>query len=73
MDESILFITPAATNPKLTDDAKDTVFRVCGRDDKQGVVLADYLAKKYAGKKIAIAQDESAYGRGSCRCGEAKP
>ena len=64
MDENILFISPAATNPKLTDDAKDIVFRTCGRDDKQGIVIGDYLVKHYAGKKIAIAQDATAYGRG---------
>ena len=64
MEEGALFITPAATNPKLTDDAKDLVFRVCGRDDKQGAVDGQYILKHFAGKKIAIAQDQSAYGKG---------
>jgi branched-chain amino acid transport system substrate-binding protein len=64
MEEGALFITPAATNPKLTDEAKDVVFRVCGRDDRQGVVDAQYILKHFPGKKIAIAQDQSAYGRG---------
>ena len=64
MDEGALFISPAATNPKLTDDAKDLVFRTCGRDDKQGVVIGEYLATHFKDKKIAIAQDASAYGHG---------
>jgi branched-chain amino acid transport system substrate-binding protein len=64
MDEGVLFISPAATNPKLTDDAKDLIFRVCGRDDRQAVVLSDYMAKHFKGEKIAIAEDETAYGRG---------
>jgi len=64
MDEGMLLITPAATNPKLTDDAKDLIFRVCGRDDRQGKVDGAYIVKNFPGKKIAIAQDQSAYGRG---------
>jgi branched-chain amino acid transport system substrate-binding protein len=64
MDEGVLFITPAATNPRLTDDAKDVVFRVCGRDDRQGGVLGTYIAQHFRDKKIAIAQDQSAYGKG---------
>jgi len=64
MEEGMLYITPAATNPKLTDDGKDVIFRVCGRDDRQGVVDANYILKHFAGKKVAIAQDESAYGKG---------
>jgi branched-chain amino acid transport system substrate-binding protein len=64
MDEGALLITPAATNPKLTDEGKDTIFRVCGRDDKQGIVIGQYLMQHFHDKIIAIAQDESAYGRG---------
>jgi branched-chain amino acid transport system substrate-binding protein len=64
MDEGMLFITPASTNPKLTDEGKDVIFRVCGRDDRQGGVDGDYILKHFHDKKIAIAQDQSAYGRG---------
>lgn len=64
MEEGILLISPAATNPKYTDEAKDLIFRVCGRDDRQGVVLGEYLLKNFRSKKIAIVHDKSAYGRG---------
>lgn len=64
MDEGAVLITPAATNPKLTDEAKDVIFRVCGRDDRQGAVVGGYIAAHFKDKKIAIAQDKSAYGRG---------
>jgi len=64
MEEGAVFITPAATNPKLTDEGKDVVFRVCGRDDRQGEADGRYILQHFAGKKIAIAQDQSAYGRG---------
>jgi branched-chain amino acid transport system substrate-binding protein len=64
-EEGIVQISPASTNPKLTDErAGPNVFRVCGRDDQQGQVAGGYMAKKYAGKKIAILHDKTAYGKG---------
>lgn len=64
----ILQITPASTNPKLTDDAAAkgwaNIFRTCGRDDKQGVVAGDYIAERYRGKVVAVLDDKSAYGKG---------
>ena len=64
MDEGVLMITPGASNPKLTDEAKDLIFRTYGRDDREGAFLGQYLAKNFSGKKIAIVQDNSAYGLG---------
>ena len=63
-EEGILMITPASTNPKLTDEGGWNVARVCGRDDAQGKVAGDYIAKAYAGKKVAIIDDKGAYGKG---------
>ena len=63
-DEGVLMISPASTNPKLTDNGGWNVARVCGRDDAQGKVAGNYIAKAYAGKKIAIVDDKSAYGKG---------
>ena len=60
----ILMISPGSTNPKVTDQGRRNVFRVCGRDDKQGAVAGDYLADTYAGKRIAIINDGQAYGLG---------
>ena len=38
-EEDIVQISPASTNPKLTDErAGPNVYRVCGRDDQQGGV-----------------------------------
>jgi branched-chain amino acid transport system substrate-binding protein len=62
--EGILMISPASTNPKLTDEGGDNVFRVCGRDDKQGAVAGSYLAEAWGDKKIAILHDDSTYGKG---------
>ena len=63
-EEGILQITPASTNPKFTDEGGWNVARVCGRDDAQGRVAGAFLAKNYAGKKVAIVDDKSAYGKG---------
>lgn len=64
-EEGIIQISPASTNPKLTDErAGPNVFRVCGRDDQQGGVAGRYLATKFKGKRVAIIHDKTAYGKG---------
>jgi branched-chain amino acid transport system substrate-binding protein len=40
----VLQISPASTNPLLTEQGRDNVFRVIGRDDGQGIVAGNYLA-----------------------------
>ncbi len=66
--KGVLQITPASTNPKLTDDAAKSgwkhVHRVCGRDDAQGEVAGKWLATNFKGKKIAILHDNTPYGKG---------
>ena len=64
LDGNILQITPASTNPQFTERGMWNTFRVCGRDDQQGTVAGDYIAKHYKGKNIAILQDKSTYGKG---------
>jgi branched-chain amino acid transport system substrate-binding protein len=63
-DAGILMISNAATNPELTEQGFDTVFRVVGRDDQQGAIAGTYLAEHWGEKKIAILHDGQAYGKG---------
>lgn len=63
-EEGILQISPASTNPALTERGLDNVFRVCGRDDQQGTIAGNYLADKHAKAKIAIVHDKQAYSKG---------
>ncbi|HEX2943973.1 MAG TPA: branched-chain amino acid ABC transporter substrate-binding protein [Rhodopila sp.] len=63
-EEGIVQISPASTNPDYTDKGSWNTFRVCGRDDQQGKVAGDYLAKHFKNEKIAILNDNSAYGKG---------
>lgn len=63
-DGNVLQISPASTNPQLTERKLWNVARVCGRDDQQGTVAGQYIAKNFKGKNIAILNDKSTYGKG---------
>lgn len=63
-EEGILMISPSATSPTLTQQGFDNVFRTCAQDEWQGKVVADFIARKFAGKKIAVIDDKTAYGHG---------
>src|SRR5271166_1661904 len=63
-ENGILFITPSATNPKVTDRALWNAFRTCGRDDQQGKLWADLALGKLRDAKIAIVHDKTTYGQG---------
>jgi branched-chain amino acid transport system substrate-binding protein len=60
----ILMIEAGATNPRLTEDKNGHVFRVVGRDDRQGALAGDYLANRWSDSNIAIVHDGSAFGQG---------
>jgi len=63
-DAGIPMITPASTNPRLTEQGFKNVFRVVGRDDQQGRVAAKFIVKKLAARRIAILHDKTTYGQG---------
>jgi len=56
-------VSPANTNPKVTDRGYLEVSRIVGRDDVQGVVAASFANSK--GMKSAyVVHDKTAYGQG---------
>jgi branched-chain amino acid transport system substrate-binding protein len=57
-------ITPGSTNPQLTERGYSNVFRVCGRDDQQGKVGADYVSQVLKLKQVAVLHDKTTYGQG---------
>jgi branched-chain amino acid transport system substrate-binding protein len=63
-ENGMLQITPASTNPTVTERKMWNIFRVCGRDDQQGQVAGEYIVKHFKGKKIAIVHDKTTYGKG---------
>ena len=56
---NVLQISPGSTNPQFTERKLWNVARVCGRDDQQGAVAGEYLAKTFANKNIAILNDKT--------------
>jgi branched-chain amino acid transport system substrate-binding protein len=63
-ENGILEITPASTNPTVTERGLWNIFRTCGRDDQQGKVAGAYILKHFKGKKIAFVNDKTTYGKG---------
>src|SRR5207248_3526698 len=62
-ENGILEITPASTNPTVTERNLWNIFRTCGRDDQQGKVAGEYIVKHFKGKKIAVVHDKTTYGK----------
>src|SRR5579864_1101937 len=60
----IPMISGSATNPQLTEQGFKTIFRTVARDDQQGPAIAAYIANEMKLKKVAIADDATAYGEG---------
>jgi len=57
-------ISGSATNPKLTEQGFNNVFRTVGRDDQQGPAIASYLSAQYKPKTVAVIDDATSYGEG---------
>jgi branched-chain amino acid transport system substrate-binding protein len=57
-------ISPGSTNPQLTEKGYRGVFRVCGRDDQQGKVGADFVKTQLKLRKVAVIHDKTTYGQG---------
>jgi branched-chain amino acid transport system substrate-binding protein len=63
-EKKTLMITPGSASAKLTDEGGPNVFRVYGRDDRQGAMVGDYLAEHWTDREIAILNDGTTWGTG---------
>src|SRR5256886_1226759 len=61
---SLAMISPANTNPVVTDRGYPNVNRVCGRDDVQGVVGSEFASATMKAKSVYIIHDKTPYGQG---------
>ncbi len=63
-EAGVLTITPGSTNPQITERGMQSMFRMCGRDDQQGVVAANYILDVLKAKRVAVIHDKDTYGQG---------
>lgn len=63
-DTNLVMVSPANTNPRITDRGYLNVDRVCGRDDVQGPVGAEYAVKTLKKTRLFVIHDKTAYGQG---------
>ena len=60
----LAMISPANTNPTITDRGLPNVSRVCGRDDVQGVVGARFAKDELKVKSVYLVHNKNQYGQG---------
>ena len=63
-EAQLAMISPANTNPTITDRNYLNVSRVCGRDDVQGVVGAEFVKTTLKAKTAYVIHDKTTYGQG---------
>jgi branched-chain amino acid transport system substrate-binding protein len=60
----LVAVSPANTNPRVTDREYLEVNRIVGRDDVQGVVGAEFAQGTLGAQSVYILHDKTAYGQG---------
>ena len=61
---NLVMVSPANTNPRITDEFGGTAYRVVGRDDVQGVVAENFARDTLQVKSVYILHDKTDYGQG---------
>ena len=61
---NLAMVSPANTNPTITDRGYPNIYRVCGRDDVQGVVGAEFAHGTLKAKTAYVIHDKTTYGQG---------
>ena len=63
-ESGIIQISPGSTATELTERRLGNVFRVCGRNDQQAPLAANHVADHFKGKRVAVVDDKSTFGKG---------
>lgn len=63
-DFDLAMVSPGSTNPRVTERGLNNVNRVCGRDDVQGPVGAEFAVNNLKAQRILVVHDKTAYGQG---------
>jgi ABC-type branched-subunit amino acid transport system substrate-binding protein len=61
---SVTMMSPANTNPNITEGGFENAFRVVGRDDVQGVVGEQFAREELGIETVYIIHDQTDYGQG---------
>jgi branched-chain amino acid transport system substrate-binding protein len=61
---NVVMITPGSTNPVLTQQGFDNVFRTMGNDGVGGVIAGRFAVEQLKAKRIGIIDDRTAFGKG---------
>ncbi|MGQ9928063.1 MAG: branched-chain amino acid ABC transporter substrate-binding protein [Chloroflexaceae bacterium] len=61
---SLPMVSPANTNPNITEGGYEVAFRIVGRDDVQGTVGEQFAREELGVKSVYIIHDTTAYGQG---------
>ncbi len=62
--ESNIPMATVSTNPRVTERGLKNLVQIAGRDDQQGQIGGAFLVERFKGKKIAVIDDKSTYGKG---------
>lgn len=62
----IPMVTPASSNPRLTQQGLSSVFRIVGHDGTQGEGIAEFIALGLKRTSFAVVEDGTTYGRVVC-------
>jgi ABC-type branched-subunit amino acid transport system substrate-binding protein len=60
----VAMVSPANTNPNITEGGYEVAFRIVGRDDVQGAVGEAFARETLGIKSVYILHDTTAYGQG---------
>ena len=69
---NLLMISAASTNPGITTQGLENVARVCGRDDVQGPIAAQFVRDILGHRRVFIVSDGSEYGLGLAKAFRAR-